>query len=144
MKLRQILTITLSVILTLPGCSSMPRIKVTNSPGKVVLDVQTLSEYPTTVRRVRLTDNAGQTVWEIRTKQGTPQLHALAFVAGANSVNLASSDSGKYEIVAPKNGSQFYLKAGTEYTVQIWGNSETGGFAHATFRLQYNDPCGPE
>jgi len=39
----------------------------------IVVDVQTLGEYPTTVDRIRLSDlNQSTVVWEIATANGTP------------------------------------------------------------------------
>lgn len=41
----------------------------------IVVDVQTLGEYPTTVDRIRLSDlNQSTVVWEIATANGTPQI----------------------------------------------------------------------
>ena len=128
--------IVISMLLSLSGCASKPRLSLTATPGHVIVDVQTLGEYPTTVRRVRLADDAGRTIWEITSKRGTPQIHKLAFAVGANSAKLASPDSGEYEVIAPTDAGDFQLKSGTDYTVQVWGGSEHGRFAQASFRLQ--------
>ena len=104
--------------------------------GSVVVDAQTLGEYPTTVSRVRVTEAPnGPTVWEIRARQGTPQIHKLAFVPGVNSVTLAHPDSGGYEIIVPKEGSSFILKLSANYTIEMWGASDQGEPAKADFRF---------
>lgn len=118
------------------GCASKPPLKLVTAPGRVTVDVQTLGEYPTTVRRVRLADNTGRTIWEIRNKRGTPQIHQLGLALGENSVNLAAPDSGEYEVITPKGPPDFQLKSGIDYTIQVWGDSDSGRFAEATFRLQ--------
>ena len=136
--MRSLGLLVLVLVLGLPGCASKPPVKVVSSPGKVIIDVQTLGEYPTTVRRVRLLD-AAQPIWEVRTKQGTPQIHTLSFVVGANPVKLASPDTGEYELMTPETGNTFQLKAGTNYTIQIWGDSEHTKPVQATFRLQNHE-----
>jgi hypothetical protein len=102
----------------------------------IMADVQTLGEYPTTVTHVRLmkTPN-GPTVWEIKAKLGTPQIHKLAFVAGMNSVALAHPDSGEYEVIIPKEKSSFILEKNTTYTIEMWGTSDQS--AKADFHLEH-------
>lgn len=124
------------MLLGFSGCGSKPRLILTATPGHVIVDVQTLGEYPTTVRRIRLADGAGRTIWEIRSRRGTPQIHTLVFAVGTNSANLASPDSGEYEVITPTDASDFQLKSGTDYTVQVWGDSEHGRLSEVSFRLQ--------
>jgi hypothetical protein len=135
MRLVGFFAIVISMPLSLSGCSSKPRLSFTATPSQAIVHVQTLGEYPTTVRHVRLADDAGRTIWEIRSKRGTPQIHKLAFAVGANSANLASPDSGEYEVITPTDAGDFQLKSGTDYTVQVWGDSEHGRFAQVSFRF---------
>jgi len=118
------------------GCRSKPPLKMITAEAGVVADAQTLSEYPTTVSHVRLMKAPnGPTVWEIRAKLRTPQIHKLAFVAGMNSVALARPDSGEYEVIIPKGKSSFILEKSTTYTIEMWGTSDQP--AKADFRLEH-------
>jgi hypothetical protein len=124
------------VLMLFAGCRSKPPVKIVTADGSVVVDVQTLGEYPTTVTHVRLTEANGPTVWEIRAEQGTPQIHNLTFAPGANPVTLAHPDSGQYEIVVPK-GSSFILDPNKTYTVELWGASDQGKPVKSDFRFAH-------
>lgn len=133
--MKLIVVIVLSLVAA--GCRSKPPLKLVMSEGSVVVDVQTLGEYPTTVNRVRLTEVNGPTVWEIRAEQGTPQIHKLTFVTGMNSATLAHPDSGQYEVVVPKGASSFILDPNKTYTVELWGASDQGNPAKSDFRFAH-------
>jgi hypothetical protein len=129
-----IVVIVLSLVAA--GCRSKPPLKIAVGDGGIVVDVQTLGEYPTTVTHVRLTEANGPIVWEIRAEQGTPQIHKLTFVPGMNSATLAHPDSGQYEVVVPK-GSSFVLDPNKTYTVELWGASDQGNPAKSDFRFAH-------
>ena len=124
------------LLLIVTGCRSKPQLKVVTAVDSVVVDVQTLGEYPTTVTHVRLTEANGPTVWEIRAEQGTPQIHKLTFVPGMNVATLAHPDSGQYEVIVPKENS-FVLDPNKTYTVELWGASGQGKPAKSDFRFAH-------
>jgi hypothetical protein len=52
------------VLMLFAGCRSKPPLKIVGGDGSVVVDVQTLGEYPTSVSHARLTEANGPIVWE--------------------------------------------------------------------------------
>jgi hypothetical protein len=103
------------------GCNDEPKVKVQANRGTVAIDLQTLGEYPTTISHVRLSDKRNKaTIWEIKTKSGTPQLHGLTFKLGENSVSLADPDTGTYTVLSPATSKVFQLERGGSYELEVW------------------------
>lgn len=124
------------VSLGLSGCSSEPPLRVHEMGTSVRVDVQTLGEYQTTICRIRLTVHGEQrTIWEVAAQSGTPQIHGLTLVPGANSAALRDVQGGQYKIVTPTAGDSFVLDPGGEYTIEVWGCNGEGSRAATTFRL---------
>jgi hypothetical protein len=99
----------------------------------IVVDVQTLGEYPTTVDRIRLSDlNQSTVVWEIATANGTPQIDRFMLKADKNPAVL-EANSGSYRLVAPTNGSGFLLRKGSKYKIELWGGNTIFTKRSATF-----------
>ena len=89
----------------------------------IVVDVQTLGEYPTTADRNRVSDlNQSTVVWEIATANGTPQIDRFIWKADKNPAVL-EANSGSYRLVAPRNGSGFLLRKGSKYGIELWGEN---------------------
>jgi hypothetical protein len=98
-----------------------PPLAVSSRRGAVVVDLQTLGEYPTTVSRIRLIDlDAGAVVWEVLALNGTAQISGLTLRVGVNSAHLKAS-YGNYRIVSPERG-EFILSATTKYRIEVWGS----------------------
>lgn len=126
--------IILVLVIPIVGCGPPLRVRVMDE--KAVVDVQTLGEYPTTITRVRIAEReGGRTIWEIKAKWGTPQIHTLSLAAGANSVDLAEPGAGGYEIVIPRKDPTFSLQRGTDYVVDVWGSSPEGSPRSAIFQI---------
>jgi hypothetical protein len=88
--------------------------------SEVVVDVQTLGEYSTTITRVRLTDlNQSRVVWEIVTERGTPQIHDFALKLNDNSIML-DAQYGDYRVLVPIGASHFALRKGVTYRIELW------------------------
>jgi hypothetical protein len=49
------------------------------SGNEIVVDVQMLGEYPTTVSRIRFSDlSQSKIVWEVKAERGIPQVHEFS------------------------------------------------------------------
>ena len=98
-----------------------PPARLSVADGVATIDVQTLGEYPTTIRRARLENKVDKsTVWEIEAAHGTPQLRAISLRVGVNSTELASPYSGTYSVVVPNDSATFRLDRGTIYILELW------------------------
>lgn len=112
-----------------------PPLRIVEVDGTVKVDVQTLGEYSTTVRRVRLTDRgSGRVIWEIGTASGTPQIHTMTLTAGENAAVLSAAH-GEYAVVTPQAGRSFSLERGRDYLIEIWGDNASASPARAEFQV---------
>ena len=96
-----------------------PPLRIHCNETGVIFDFQTLGEYPTTIKRVRLLDATGSVVWEIRAEKGTPQIHRIALNIGDNSV-FVDADSGTYRVIFPQSKDHFSVTKGQRYQIQVW------------------------
>lgn len=128
-------------LLIVSGCAQRiaPEVRVAGS--EVVIDFQSLGEYPTSVHRLRLTESAtGVVVWEVAAKKApkgssTPQLWTLTLVIGVNASQIEEALAGRYEVLAPLGQPGFRLEADREYRLEVWA-SETGRPSRASFTLR--------
>jgi hypothetical protein len=129
--LGSLLVVALAIYLHL----DRPYIQLRHENAAIVVDAQTLGEYPTTVRRIRLAEGAsGKVVFELLPDGRTPQITIFRLAVGDNSVNLVDTYYGAYKVVTPRTGNAFSLKSGEEYRLAMWGT----GWLPSTvrFRLQ--------
>lgn len=120
--------------LFLGACSGRPPLHVKHDAGAVELNVETLGEYPTTIRRVRLSDVATRAVlWEIKATDGTPQVHRIRLRLGPNGGTFDDADGGKYSVVVPSAAASFLLRPSTAYVVEVWGEGDRPSVA--TFQI---------
>jgi hypothetical protein len=123
-----VLTTVITVLCIVDACTKPPtRLQYWGDRGdKVIIDVATLGEYPTTIVHARLTNRQTHAIiWEIKTNSGTPQIHAMALREGENSVSLVEPDSGTYAVVSPPNLKIFRLEHGVEYELELWGGANS-------------------
>jgi hypothetical protein len=110
-----------------------PPLRLVRSGNEIVVDVQTLGEYPTTVSRIRLSDvSQSKIVWEVEVERGTPQIHEFSLRPDDNSPAL-ESQYGDYRVVAPKGDSRFVLRKGVRYRIEVWGGKTDFTKRSATF-----------
>ena len=111
-----------------------PPLRVTMRPGAVVIDMQTLGEYPSDVARVRLTDVASnRVVWEVKGRD-EPQLGRVQLSVGENVAAISDVRHGSYDVLAPAGSGTFKLEAGKRYVVEVWGTDDaTRAKRHAEF-----------
>jgi len=119
----------------LSSCSGRPPLHVDQKAGVVEVNVETLGEYPTTIRRLRLSEPSDRAVlWELVASEGAPQIHRIRLHVGPNDASFSDADGGKYSVVIPSSAPSFVLKADTTYMVEVWGTREDRGPSSATFR----------
>jgi len=134
---RRILLLGLAALVLLSCDSGLPSLRVEHGADSVTVHLETLGEYPTSVGRLLLADmQSGQTIWEVRRSQGTPQLWKVAFQAGENPAEPPGvTGGGSFEVVTPQGASSFDLGPGGEYRLTVW--SETGHSSRTTsFKLE--------
>lgn len=107
----------------LNGCGRPP-LRVTTESQAVVIDMQTLGEYPSDVERLRLSDAATKhVVWEVKGR-GESQVGRMRLNVGENPVNVPDVRHGAYEVVTPATATSFTLEAGKRYVVEVWGKED--------------------
>lgn len=117
------------------ACDGRPPLRLHVSVRTVLIDVQTLGEYPTSVARLRLLDDQNNTVvWEIASNGSAPQLARFSLGIGDNPVQLPDVCSGTYRVVAP-DAPTFVLQAGRTYRIDVWGTGTLLSRRTATFVL---------
>lgn len=118
------------------GCGRPP-LRVTARENKVVIDLQTLGEYPSNVARLRLTDVATQkVVWEL-VGIGEPQIGRLELIVGENAAAASDVRHGRYDVVAPKGQTTFNLQPRRKYLIEAWGRDAT---AHTRSEAHFSTP----
>lgn len=131
------IALILLAILLGAACSNKLPLRVVQSGDKVTVDVQTLGEYQTTVRRIKLVAKESQSVvWELKTQSGTPQINRIELKVGENSVLPTGVASGEYAVVTPAGSAAFSLSPGIDYEIEIWGDRESMK-ATGAFRLAH-------
>jgi hypothetical protein len=126
--------------MSITGCERPP-LHVRRTGATFVIDVQTLGEYQTSVRRIRLT-RGREVVWEVVAREPTPQLHTLGLRIGANprapqlcgggqptACDTPEADD-RFAVITPANGT-FRLEPGNEYELELWGSGSRWSRASA-------------
>lgn len=108
----------LALIASSVACDRLsPRLVIVPTAGGVTLDMQTLGEYMTLISRIRISDDRGKVIWDVRARGQVPQLWTVALSCGSNSVFVP--EHREYEVVTPKS-STFVLHAKATYEVEVW------------------------
>jgi len=114
-------------VILLIACNYRPTLRVTNSKEGLRFDVQTLGEYPSSICRIRLTEESGNVLWEIKAKsgdnKGCPQIWTFDLISGTNDPIPKNKVYGEYDILWPKDGKPFLLAPKKKYKIEIWGSS---------------------
>jgi hypothetical protein len=111
---------TFALITFLAACGRPP-LSVSQEGQSIIIDMQSLGEYPSDVARLRIIDaSQNQVVWDVRGRDG-PQLGRVLLKVGENSVQPTGVRHGAYEVVAPAGKSTFTLTPGARYAVEAWG-----------------------
>lgn len=115
------------------ACSDAPPLSVKHEGTSVIVNLQQFGEYGSPTSRARLTDQvSGDVVWEMVSRNGSPNMHTLEFKRGVNESRTRSTTSDRLDIVVPK-GATYELIGGRPYLIEVWG--PRGGRSFATFSL---------
>jgi hypothetical protein len=109
-----------------------PPFRIVPSGGGVILDVQTLGEYKTSVSRIRISDDRGRVIWDVRARGRAPQIFTVNLRCGSNSVFVP--EYPEYEVFVPKSPT-FALHAKATYIAEVW--SPHSWSARRSFTLSY-------
>ncbi|MGO9440557.1 MAG: hypothetical protein ACLPXM_08440 [Terriglobales bacterium] len=140
---RLVVVFSLVFTCTLVGCASRPSIRLTQTADTVVVHVETLGEYPTTITRVRLTDrNTGEVVLDLTAlfppTDNRSQIYKITLCAGQNNIATAFPEYEAYRAVTPAFEKTFALKRGKEYLIEMWGKSSRASKAVIEFAAPLN------
>ncbi len=124
-KLRFIsLNIILAMLTAASSCSLRATLTVGKSGDSATVHVETLGEYPTTIRRIIIKDAfTGIEVFDLVAENGTPQIYDFRLSVGNNSTNIVNPEHGSYRVAVPAGKSQFFLQRGVLYDVSVWGEN---------------------
>lgn len=99
-----------------------PPLRVSQQGQSIVIDMQSLGEYPSDVARVRVIDaSRNQVVWEVKGRD-EPQVGRVQLKVGENPVRIGDVRHGTYEVITPAGKSTFTLAPGARYVVEVWGS----------------------
>jgi hypothetical protein len=113
--------VLVGLLFSMTGCFRGPSIRHSESGDSFTVDVQTLSEYPTTVTRVTISDSERQTLLDLRAKGADAQIRGFALKKGENAVSDIVPEHGSFSQLVPQSGTGYFLRPNVEYTVTIWG-----------------------
>src|SRR5260370_34656726 len=86
-----------------------PALRISVQQRSVVVDMQTLGEFPSDLARLPLTDASTKRVlWEVRGRD-QPQVGRVELYVGENPVQLGDVRHSVYDVIAPTNRSTFTL-----------------------------------
>lgn len=113
----------LIVSISLNSCALPPPLELEKEGSITVVGFETLGEYPSTVKRIRVSKNStDETVWEVRALEPGSQLWSIKLRCGENEKDLVVPARGTYEVVVPK-AARFVLESEALYLLEAWGES---------------------
>jgi hypothetical protein len=128
-----LLVIVLAIADTL-GFFHEPPLNLVQSGNSVIVHVETLGEYQTTVGHLRLKEaDSGKIIYEVVAEGRAPQIFNFRLVAGDNSTKVIDPEEKSYRVVEPRGTNTFTLQSGVKYRLRIWGDSWT--YREASFKL---------
>ena len=104
--------------LSLTGCSVT---KLESSSDTATIHVETLADYPTTIKSLRIAPSASPNtpVFAVEGVTDRFQIHEFVFHSGLNQTRLDEPPSDSYRILTPVGGETFALATNTKYTVTV-------------------------
>jgi hypothetical protein len=121
------------------GFFRRPPLRLEQSGSFIIVHVETLGEYPTTVGHVQITEAAlGNVVFEVVARKEfagkmETQIHNFRLTAGENSTRAVEPEINPYTVVVPSGKNTFTLQPGVKYRLTLWGDSWT--FSEASFKF---------
>lgn len=123
-----------SVAAAVAGCGRPPLHVAPDARG-VVIDVQTLGEYQTTVHRIRLTCGDA-VIWEVVAGSAGAQIHKFRVHPGANPCYPGDVTEPEFRVVVPLRCSGFQVRSGERCEIEVWGRDSRLSRATASFTLR--------
>lgn len=121
--MRVCLGVLAPVLLVLSACNELPSPRVVETDGGVVVEVKRLGEYPSALRRIRLTRTRdAEVVFEVAYSGAEPlETWGIHLQEGWN--DLSRWHHSHQQVLSPAGG-RFWLEAGEEYRVDFWGTAD--------------------
>ena len=89
--------IVLGVLICVLVLCCAPPLRVIRDGQSVIIDVQTLGEYGTSISRIRLTNATTKTVvWELASKSGEPRIWTVKVQPGSNETRV-DAEAGTFQ-----------------------------------------------
>jgi len=121
LRIRSRQTCTLLLMLLLVNCGRPP-LRVRQLGDSVTIDVATLGEYPTQIRRLRiLNQSSNAVVWEVGVSNGTPETWSIELSLGPNANQPPDAIHGEFYVIYPLDADVFILEPETTYEIEAWG-----------------------
>jgi hypothetical protein len=115
-------TLTLLLLLLLVGCGRPP-LRVHQEGDSVIIDVATLGEYPTAIKRLRILSQSNDAVvWEISASTGLAELWSVELSLGSNPSQPPEALHGEFSVVFPLDVDAFSLEPNVMYRIEAWGS----------------------
>lgn len=111
--------VPIGILLSVLACSRPP-LHVVQDGSSIVIDLQSLGEYPSDVAGIRLIEHSRkEVVWEVNGRN-SPRLGRIKLRVGKNSVLPSDIRHGQYEVVTPSGEQTFTIAPATRYVVEVW------------------------
>lgn len=135
MKTVRLIAVSLVI---LNGCDIVPPLRITKTKSGVMIGVETLGEYPTTISRIKISEaRSGVAVLELCSdSEPPPQIWNISLEEGENLVDsIDLPEPELYRVVVPSTSRGFTIKRNITYLVEVWGRGAGESPATGEFRL---------
>lgn len=122
------------LVLAALGCGRPP-LRVQALAEGFRVDVQTLGEYQTTVKHIRLTC-AGDVVWDVKASNPSPQIHYFTIRTGTNPCYPGDVGEPEYRVVVPDHCQGFRVESGAQCQLEVWGGDSALSRAETTLHFR--------
>lgn len=104
---------------------NLPPLRVKVNGRQAVIDVQTLGEYPTTIRLIEVTSKEDGVLLGLKGDANSRQIRTVTLSEGENSLKSTGLDRDGFQVLTPVGRESFVLRPGTRYRVRVandWGS----------------------
>lgn len=106
---------------------SRPPLHVLQEGPFMVIDLQSLGEYPSDVAGIRLIEaSRKEVVWEVKGRDRA-QVGRIRLIVGENPTLPTDVRHGTYELITPAGKTTFTIAPGTRYVVEVWPREGSPG-----------------
>lgn len=116
------LFVLLCAAAALLGCS--PPMDISIEGRSIVIDLQSLGEYPSDVAGLRLIEaDSKEVIWELKESEHA-QLGRIELKLGENPLQPIDVRHGSYDVVTPTGATSFTLVPKTRYVAEAWSGQK--------------------